>query len=202
MKNLIWSWILAFSLAYVVGANAQSKEEVAQVEKLMSEVKFEKITAERILSDFKKGGFENIHPRMLASEKDIERLKELAQSKDPLVEYSWESIKGGAEWVMRQPIPAGILDTADVRRIGTHVTSGYMTTLLMTYWVTGEEKYAQYAFKLYENLCTYEDWGIAIKPPYKDRHYLDTAMGLFCAALVYDGLYDFLSEEQKDFIFK
>ncbi|MBQ7589222.1 MAG: hypothetical protein IJU47_00855 [Verrucomicrobia bacterium] len=202
MKNLIWSWILAFSLAYVVGANAQSKEEVAQVEKFMSEIKFEKITAERILSDFKKGGFENIHPRMLASEKDIERLKELAQSKDPLVEYSWESIKGGAEWVMRQPIPAGILDTADVRRIGTHVTSGYMRTLLMTYWVTGEEKYAQYAFKLYENLCTYEDWGIAIKPPYKDRHYLDTAMGLFCAALVYDGLYDFLSDEQKDFIFK
>ena len=99
MKSLIWSWMLIFSLVCTFNVCAQSQDEVQRVEKLMSAVKFEKITPERLLADFKKGGFENVHPRMLASKKDIERLKELVQSKDPLIQYSWESIKGGAEWV-------------------------------------------------------------------------------------------------------
>jgi len=181
---------------------AQSPAEIKAVQEMKAALKFQEITDQTISNDFNTNGFKNIHPRMIAAKEDIERIKTLIQEEDPLMLSTWESIKASADSALTRSLPDGRLDGANLRVLGTHTTSGYIPSLVIAWWVTGEQKYARRAFEAYENLCTYPDWGIATQPPYEDRHFLDTAMGVFCAALVYDGLFDYLSDEQKDFIYQ
>lgn len=194
--------ITLFLLAGLFFANAQSSEEIKAVQAMKAALKFQEVTEQTILNDFKAQGFQDVHPRMIATKEDIERIKALIQKEDPLMLPTWRSLKSQADFSLTRTFPDGSLDGANLRVSGTHATAGFVPPLVIAWWVTGEEKYAKRAFEAYENLCTYPDWGIATQPPYTGRHFLDTAMGVFCAALVYDGLYDYLSNEQKDFIYQ
>ena len=51
-------------------------------------------------------------------------------------------------------------------------------------------------------MATWADWGTLIEPPYTDRHFLDTGIAAFDAALIYDGLYNWMSPEQRNFVFE
>lgn len=194
--------IVLLLLACAFPLEAQSPAEIKAVQEMKAALKFQEITGQTISNDFNTNGFKNIHPRMIAAKEDVERIKTLIQEEDPLMLSTWESIKASADSALTRSLPDGRLDGANLRVLGTHTTSGYIPSLVIAWWVTGEQKYARRAFEAYENLCTYPDWGIATQPPYEDRHFLDTAMGVFCAALVYDGLFDYLSDEQKDFIYQ
>lgn len=194
--------IVIILLACVFLARAQSPAEIKAVQEMKAALKFREITDQTVSNDFNSNGFKNIHPRMIATKEDIERIKTLIQEEDSLMLPTWESLKASADWALTRALPDGSLDGANLRVSGTHTTSGIIPPLVIAWWVTGEEKYAKRAFEAYENLCTYPDWGIETQHPYKDRHFLDPAMGVFCAALVYDGLYDHLSTEQKDFIYQ
>jgi hypothetical protein len=171
--------IVLLILACVFTVRAQSPAEIKAVQEMKAALKFQEVTDQTILNDFNTNGFKNIHPRMIAAKEDIERIKTLIQEEDPLMIPTWKSIKASADSALTKSLPDGRLDGANLRVSGTHTTSGYIPPLVIAWWVTGEEKYARRAFEAYENLCTYPDWGIATQPPYKDRHFLDPAMGVF-----------------------
>jgi hypothetical protein len=139
----------------------------------------------------------DIHPKLFATNKEIDKAKELIANGDILMVKAWEQIRKEAEETIISALPEGKLDDAGMRRTGVHRTAVLTPPLVMAWWLSGEEKYAKRAWEAFENLLTFEDWGVQTQPPYTDRHFLDTGVGAFVVALIYDGLYHYLNEEQK-----
>ncbi|MBV5343400.1 hypothetical protein JZU68_07255, partial [bacterium] len=54
---------------------------------------------------------------------------------------------------------------------------------------------------VFQNMSTWNDWGTMVEAPYTDRHFLDTGVSAFAAALVYDGLYNWMSVEQRNSVY-
>ena len=67
-----------------------------------------------------------------------------------------------------------------------------MIILGYAWQVTGDEKYADRAWKELENVCSYEDWC--------PSHFLATAEMALATSIGYDWFFDYLNQEQKDLL--
>ncbi len=67
-----------------------------------------------------------------------------------------------------------------------------MIILGYAWQVTGDEKYADRAWKELENVCSYEDWC--------PSHFLATAEMALAASIGYDWFFDYLNQDQKDLL--
>lgn len=180
---------------------AQRTEQKKAVAKLKENLKFINATDVNVLNLFQKAGMSQKHPRQFATQADIDRMKKLISEGDTVAAKAWERIKKQADENLLKPFEAGELDAAKLRVKGTHANAVLLPPMVIAYWITGETKYAQRAFDVFENMTSWDDWGTMIEPPYTDRHFLDTGIAAFVCALIYDGLYHWMSPSQKDFLY-
>lgn len=200
MQRLILQFIFIIFSIFTIFAQTQArKDEVSRQKELL---KFETTTAQQVQMFFQQTGMENQHPRQFATQADIDRVKKLIQSGDPLMTKAWEHIKKTADENLLKPLISGELDDAGLRVKGTHTNAVLLPPLVIAYWISGENKYAQRAFEVFTNMATWSDWGTMIEPPFTDRHFLDTGIAAFDAALIYDGLYHWMTGEQRNFVFE
>ncbi len=199
MKKTFSVILFVFTVGIVCAQTAAQKEAV---QKQKEQLTFVTTTPAMIQSDFYKSGIENQHPRLFATHADIERAKTLIKNGDVLMVRAWENMKKQADENLEKPFNTGELDGAKLRVKGTHSNAAQLPPLVMAYWLTGENKYAQRAYDIYQNMGTWPDWGTMIVPPYTDRHFLDTGIAAFVTALVYDGLYNWMKPEQRDFVYQ
>ncbi len=90
------------------------------------------------------------------------------------------------------PLLEYVLDEEDsILPISREVISR-MVILGYAWQVTGDSKYADRAWAELENVCGYDDWCTG--------HFLATAEMALAVSIGYDWLYDYLSQEQKDFL--
>ena len=181
---------------------AQTPAQKEAVSRQKEQLKFETATAKQVQQLFQQNGLQNQHPRQFATQADIDRVKSLIKNGDPLMVKAWERMKKLADENLQKPFITGELDDARLRVKGTHANAVLLPPLVIAYWITGENKYAQRAYEVFENMASWADWGTLIEPPYTDRHFLDTGIAAFDAALIYDGLYNWMSPEQRNFVFK
>lgn len=92
------------------------------------------------------------------------------------------------------PVHEYVLDEEDSILPISREVINRMIILGYAWQITGETKYAQRAWLELENVCCYNDWCTG--------HFLATAEMAFAVSLGYDWFYDYLSNEQKDYLAK
>ena len=135
----------------------------------------------------RKGG---IHPRLHYSISDIDRIKALVQA-DAFAKPTYDMIIARADEIISSPILEWGLDGANLRVANLHKISNDQIPYLVLAWqFTRDPKYAARCWAQLDRMCSYQDWGA-------DRHFLDAGIAAKGVAMAYDGLYDYLSTEQK-----
>ncbi len=162
---------------------------------------FEKVSAPSLQADFARTTQSDSRPRLFASAADIARAKALVASGDPLMVKAWGAMRASADENLTVPIPDGALDGAKLRVQGVHQIAGLLPPLVIAYWMTDDEKYARRAWEIFEVMAAYPDWGTLAVPPYKDRHFLDTGIAAFNVALLHDGLFHWLTPDQRNALY-
>jgi hypothetical protein len=128
------------------------------------------------------------HPRLIATEEDFARIRQLLNSSDPQITKWFTSIKNKADFYLtRGP---QVYNKSDGLRLDTG-SATTVTILAFTYQITGDERYAERAWKELEFVSgpDYVDWS--------PTHFLDTATMTKGFALAYDWLYQWLTPERR-----
>lgn len=136
------------------------------------------------------------HPRLLFSNDDEKRIRELAEN-DQMLNQLFDLLAIKADELLQAPmIEYSLRDVNYVQDILTisreHVYRIF--TLALAYRLSGDEKYARKAEENLINVCNYPNWN--------PRHYLDVAEMTTAVSVGYDWLHSFLSEDTKRLIQK
>ncbi|WP_218092196.1 Ig-like domain-containing protein [Paenibacillus solanacearum] len=144
-----------------------------------------------VIAKLKETSAEQQHPRLMATADDFTRIKEGIQS-DANMKKWYNNLVAEADAILPQPVskyelPDGrrLLDTS--RRVLSRVR-----TLAMTYQISGDEKYAERAWKELEAAEGFKDWN--------PSHFLDTAEMTHAFAIGYDWLYHYWIPERKELL--
>ena len=137
-------------------------------------------TASRVQTDFDANWISSTYPRLFGSTSEIQRIKNLYNAGDVLVKKTVDQIISEANNALTATIPVWGLDAANLRVSGVHtISKDFVPELIISYQITGDEKYAKRAWQVAKVLMTYQDWGVATTSPYRDRHFLDAGIGAF-----------------------
>lgn len=152
-------------------------------------MQYDRPSGEEVESLIKQNFPDNSHPRLVIDKEGIAELKQKVAND----EYS-------AEWARR------IIDQAEVdynqpvatyyKRDGLRllpvswVTQEKIERWTLSYWLTGDRRYADRAWKEIEATSKFPDWN-------DKKHFLDTAEMANAYALAYDAFYDVYTDEQK-----
>lgn len=148
------------------------------------------VTADIVNKCFFSYGKLNVHPRLIFTAADIARVKTVRTS-DAVANASYADIIVQADKILTMPLLNYGLDGAGLRIPSIHTfANDHVPYLILAYQFTGETKYAQRCWQQVENMLSWPDWGAA-------RHFLDTGIGAKGIAMVYDGLYSYLSPDQR-----
>lgn len=135
-------------------------------------------------------GKRDVHPRLLFSQDDIQRIK-TTTTNDAFAKTTYEDILSRANAVLISPLLAYGLDGANLRISNIHkICNDQIPYLVLAYQFTKDTKYAARCWQQLDAMCNYPDWGA-------NRHFLDAGIAAKGIALAYDGLYDYLSTAQK-----
>jgi hypothetical protein len=127
------------------------------------------------------------HPRLIALETDIERVRKLAAS-DPVAGKLHEQLREAAERLMAER-------TVEYIKIGPRLLSesrrclDRVYGLALLYRLHGDKKYLERAKRELFAAAAFPDWN--------PSHFLDTAEMSHAFAIGYDWLYEALSEEER-----
>lgn len=156
-----------------------------------SKILYEEYSGAELIGLLKEKNPKHYHPRLLVT---AERFEEIARLKetDPVISKVWAALLADAEEMLEAPVSVYcIYDGIRLLQICRDVL-GRVRTLGMAYRVTGEEKYAQRAWREVEAAAAFPDWN-----PY---HFLDVGEMCEALALAYDWLYDWMSKEQRQIL--
>lgn len=173
--------LVLFSLLLLVSTSSIGQQSVTD---------FNPVTAGMIRERLVSSNVKGIYPRLFFSAKDIERIKSLYNSGDPLIQIGYAAAKRNADETLTQPLLKYYLDEASLRVPSIHKFAAQLPPLVMMYKLTGDTLYARRIVDQFTLMSDYPDWGA-------DRHFLDAGIGGFDFALAYDVLYSFTTPEEK-----
>ncbi len=127
------------------------------------------------------------HPRLLALEADLARVREM-MAKEPLAKEYHGALRAQAERYVKEPLLK--YELVGPRLLGvSRAACDRIYTLGLLFRLDGDAALADRAVRELLNVCEFKDW----HPP----HFLDTAEMTHAAAIGYDWLYDRLTPEQR-----
>jgi len=142
-------------------------------------------SADEVLKTLRPG-----HPRLVALDSDIARVKRLIAENETARQY-YETLKAvGVEWLKAKPVEHKLVGPrllAQSRRCLVRV----MTWSLL-YRLDGDKRFAERAKKEMLTAAAFPDWN--------PRHFLDVAEMTHALAIGYDWLYDYLSPREREII--
>ncbi len=133
----------------------------------------------------------DVHPRILLTQKDFDRLKVLRNENEvyaSYIDYMIRRYGPKSEDYQSKPVEYGLPD--GVRLLErSRLARNRIIPWAVLYKVTGEEHYVQRIWKEVESVLNFPGW--------HPEHYLDTAEIVYTMAIAFDWLYDVWSEEQR-----
>jgi len=129
------------------------------------------------------------HPRINATAESFEYLKELNLTDEFAKKSIARRLSETNAMLNTTPVKQAF-ESGSIRFVDDHVVLNRIECLTLFYKLTGEEKYAERAWKEIECVANYTDWN--------PQHYLDTAVYTEAFSYAYDRLYDWLAEDQKE----
>lgn len=137
------------------------------------------------------------HPFVLASKSDFDIIRNEVKN-NSFSDYTkalYNSVIDNADALLDEsiyPVLEYTLDEEDSILPISREVINRMIILGYAWQVTGDEKYADRAWKELENVCSYEDWC--------PSHFLATAEMALAASIGYDWFFDYLNQKQKDLL--
>lgn len=131
------------------------------------------------------------HPRLMAEKEDFDRVRKLLADGEPVITEQFEKIKKRADEFVGADIQYLPDNLHDNSYIGTGVASKDRILDCCFMWqITGDAKYADRAIKEVMYYAGLETWGT--------YQMLDNNQAASSVAFVYDWLYDYLSQGERD----
>jgi hypothetical protein len=147
--------------------------------------------SQHIIKLLKQHNKNNQHPRLMATSEDFENIK-LEIHKDKTMRERFNYLKKQADTMLKQkPVKYELPDKVRLLPISRTVLNR-VQALAFIYQITNEKKYADRAWLELETISNYKSF-----PDWHPVHFLDTAEMTNAAAIGYDWLYDYLSNNQK-----
>lgn len=130
-----------------------------------------------------------VHPRIMARAEDFERIRNFKETAAVMMRNRFISLADG--YCDLEPVKYEVADGMRLLPVSREMLSR-MTYLGFAYQMTGDEKYAEAAWKNLKSAGEFPDWNTS--------HMLDT--GEMCTAfgIGYDWMYNAFTEEQRNFI--
>lgn len=137
------------------------------------------------------------HPFVLADKKAFDNIRKEVKNNsfNDYTKALYTSVIDNADALLDEsiyPVLEYILDEEDSILPVSREVINRMIILGYAWQVTGDEKYADRAWKELENVCSYEDWC--------PSHFLATAEMALAASIGYDWFFDYLNQDQKDLL--
>lgn len=137
------------------------------------------------------------HPFVLASKSDFDIIRNEVKNNsfNDYTKALYNSVIDNADALLDEsiyPVLEYTLDEEDSILPISREVINRMIILGYAWQVTGDEKYADRAWKELENVCSYEDWC--------PSHFLATAEMALAASIGYDWFFDYLNQKQKDLL--
>ena len=152
---------------------------------------FSRYSKEELIEKFDKATNNGqMHPRIMATADDFARLREEVKT-SPTKKKWFERLLKDADKYMTEPLEVYEIINSRLIHVGQD-NHKKLTDLAMAWQITGEEKYAERVYKELEALATFPDW--------HPQHTLDTGIISQSAAIGFDWIYDWMTEEQREFI--
>ena len=154
----------------------------------------EKISEKDIKSAYNMSDSNNAHPRIHASKKDFDRIRE--EIKINLYKQRWyKEVMENADRLLknRRALKYELRDGVRLLAVSRDCLKN-MYTLGMAYQLTGESKYADRAWIDLYSVSKFPDW--------HPKHEIDTAEMCAAAAIGYDWMYDAFSPYQRETVEK
>ena len=149
------------------------------------------VAASEIARCFTGMKMKDVHPRLLFMDADILSLKQNALG-DPVLKPNYDDIIARANTILSTPILDYVLDGAGLRINSIHtISNDHVPYLVLAYRFTKDTRYALRCWQQLDRMCSFPDWGA-------NRHFLDAGIAAKAVALTYDGLYDYLSADQRN----
>ena len=181
------SWDGSYLLGF--GKNLLFTGTTEENEELKSAVYFQRPSGEEIFDRVEKKG--SLHPRVLVNSQRLVEVKNNIKN-DPVCKTLYEKLKQEADenlnaYTLYYTKPDG------TRLLSvSNLMVSRMETLGIAYKVTGDQRYAQAAWRDLFAVSKFEDWN--------PSHYLDVGTMSLGVAIGYSWFYDYLTDEQKDII--
>lgn len=180
-----------YGLIVISDSNFRYADDDEALKELSTFVFSERPDMDEIQEAYENSGYKNVHPRLHANADDFARLRAESETNATLKKWTDTVISQADGLLDQEPLEYTIPD--GLRLLDT--SRGVQDRLLKlgyAYQITGDEKYAERAWKEMEKACSYTDWN--------PRHFLDTAEMAYGIAVGYDWCYDYLSDEQRETI--
>lgn len=129
------------------------------------------------------------HPRILMSQKDVERMKSLVGTDVKFTEIYNQLIDFAERKITEQHV---YYRYNDPMRMAQDDYTIRMAAVCLAYVLTGEQKYFDYGYKELENIAQFPDYNISTVH--------DGGEWLQTMAIGYDWLYHGMTQEQRDYI--
>ncbi len=161
------------------------------VKTLQDAVKFPAVTEKMVADAIAAKNQQDVHPRLIATKDDINRIKRLVAEGDVFMTAAYDKLmkEAAKSWSYETPVYG--LDDAGLRVAAMHSMGTQVLPILgLAYQLTGDKKYATEAWRYYEAFAGFTDWGAP-------RHFLDVGVGGTYMAIGYDLMYDAFSKDQR-----
>ena len=137
------------------------------------------------------------HPRIIADGETFDKIRELYKTDEVVKDACDVVIKQAKSWTSLNTRPLATYGLTDGSRMLSSIYDCGNTVIAsaFSYRVTGQEQYAERAWKEIENFCDDTAW-----PDWNPYHTMDIGEAMYNCAIAYDWLYDWLSDDQKTII--
>lgn len=163
----------------------------AKLKDIYDYITYTRPSKEQILEDF--GAMKGVHPRILATREDFERIRAYAETDRYMKEWATAVIADADEIITQEPTAYKLTSAENTLLEAARQHISRCEYLGMAYQLTGDKRYSDFLWRELESVCTFKDW-------YAQTHFLDTAEMAAGAAIGYDWCYDVWTPEQRKVI--
>lgn len=146
-----------------------------------------------VLNDYKNSSLYGVHPRILATQEDFERIKSLCETDSRMATWKRQLIETANGYLDDETLIYELRDGVRLWYVSMDMVR-YANVLGLAYQITGDKVYAD---KLYEHMES-----IAAFPGWHPEHTLDIGGLGVGMAIGYDWLYHYMTPEQRAYIEK
>ena len=169
-----------------------SDENTETIDLIWRYMQFDRPSGDDLLTALKLNGQERQHPRLFVKKDEVLQLRRRIEH-DKNLKKILNQVITECDGYFTKPLVKGEITDGLRMFSDCEEVKKMLFNLCTVYLITGDEKYAERAWEELENACLWDNWNVT-------KHFLDSGEIGPGVAFAYDVLYDYLTDDQKEFV--